>query len=292
MFYRCRDATVGNVDLQFLPFAEPLGRDDGPPGAAHYGESEPQDPFGRTPGNQLRSALQTHLPAVEKPPYRLGKQLCEVFEPERTPGEQFAAGPPQFGGKPFEPHFRAVEQRRRGVVQLQCGPVEFGLDSRHALHEPAGHGRRGLECRVGHQVRHARVLVVPDARDDRQRELCDVGAEAVGVEAVEVAARSAAADQHHGVELPEAFGHGAERPDDRLFGCGPLHEGVEQREVKAVGALPELLAEVLVTGGIGARDDGHALYDGGHGLLAVHIPDTVALQLGDGHLPLPLHVAQ
>lgn len=31
---------------------------------------------------------------------------------------------------------------------------------------------------------------------------------------------------------------------------------------------------------------------GGHGLLAVHLPDTVALQLGDGHLPLPLHVAQ
>ena len=133
---------------------------------------------------------------------------------------------------------------------------------------------------------------MPDARDDRQRKLCDVGAEAVGVEAVEIAARSAAADQHHGVELPEAFGYGAERPDDRLLGRGPLHEGVEQREVKAVGALPELLAEVLVTGCIGARDDGHALYDGGHGLLAVHLPDTVALQLGDGHLPLPLHVAQ
>ena len=99
---------------------------------------------------------------------------------------------------------------------------------------------------MGHQVRDAGVLVVADACDDGQRELGDVGAEAVGVEAGEVVARPSAADQHRGVELLLPPGDGAERGDDRLLGGGALHEGVEEREREAVGASGDFAAELAL----------------------------------------------
>ena len=62
--------------------------------------------------------------------------------------------------------------------------------------------------------------------------------------------------------------------------------------MKPVGAFVQLFAEVLVARGVDARHDGYALHDGRHRRLAVHLPDSVLLQLRDGLLPLPLHVAQ
>lgn len=119
-----------------------------------------------------------------------------------------------------------------------------------------------------------------------------MGAEPVGIEAVEVAGRTAAADDDHGVELLHAVGHGAQRRNDRLLGRRTLHERIEEREAEPVGAFADLLAEILVAGGIGARNDGYALYDGGHPDLAVHVPHALLAQTVDGLLPLPLHVAQ
>ena len=145
---------------------------------------------------------------------------------------------------------------------------------------------------MGHHVGHAGVLVVPDARHHRQRELRHVGAEAVGVEAVEVAARPASADQHHGVEFFRPGRDVAQGFDDGFLGRFALHEGVEQGQLETVGASGQLLAEVLIAGGVGARHDGHALHDGRHRRLAVHVPDALLLQLRDDLLPLPLHVAQ
>ncbi len=60
----------------------------------------------------------------------------------------------------------------------------------------------------------------------------------------------------------------------------------------AVGALLYLLAEVAVSGGLGARYHGHALHHGRHEGLAVHVPHAVRLQPADRLLPLALHVAQ
>ena len=115
-------------------------------------------------------------------------------------------------------------------------------------------------------------FVMADTRQHRQRELRHVGAEPVGIEAVEVVGRTAAADDDHGVELLHAVGHGAQRRDDRFLGRRTLHERIEERETEPVGAFADLLAEILVAGGIGARNDGYALYDGGHPDLAVHVP--------------------
>ena len=120
----------------------------------------------------------------------------------------------------------------------------------------------------------------------------NMGAEAVGVEAVEVAARPASADQHHGVEFFRPGRDVAQGFDDGFLGRFALHEGVEQGQLETVGASGQLLAEVLIAGGVGARHDGHALHDGRHRRLAVHVPDALLLQLRDGLLPLPLHVAQ
>lgn len=125
-------------------------------------------------------------------------------------------------------------------------------------------------------------LVVADTRRHGQRELRDMGAETVGVEAVQVAARAAAADQHDGVEFLLPCGDGAEGLHDRLLGGRTLHEGVEERQSEPVGAFVQLLAEVLVACGVGARHHGHALHDGRKRCLAVHVPDPVALQLRDG----------
>ena len=145
---------------------------------------------------------------------------------------------------------------------------------------------------MGHHVRHARILVVADARQHGERELGDVGAETVGVEAVEVAGRAAAPDEDHGVELPDALGHGAERRDDGLLGGIALHEGVEELRAEGIGTLRQLLAEVLIAGSVGARDHRDALHDRGQRRFAVHLPDPLALQAGDGLLTLTLHVAQ
>ena len=194
--------------------------------------------------------------------------------------------------KLFEPHLLRAGQPQYPVMELQGRGVEPSLDGAHPLDEPSGDGRGGFERGVGHHVGDARVLVVPDARDDRQGELCDVGAEAVGVETVQVAARPAAADHHHGIELLHAVGHAAQGVDDRPFGRLALHEGVEELCVEAVGALRQLLAEILIPGGVGARHDGHALHDHRQRDFAVHLPDAVLLQLRDGLLALAFQVAQ
>ena len=198
----------------------------------------------------------------------------------------------QVAGQLLKPQFLCPRGDQYVVAQLQGGVVEPCVDRVHPLHQPSGHRRRGFERRMRHHVRHARILVMADTRQHRQRELRHVGAEPVGIEAVEVAGRTAAADDDHGVELLHAVGHGAQRRNDRLLGRRTLHERIEEREAEPVGAFADLLAEILVAGGIGARNDGYALYDGGHPDLAVHVPHALLVQTVDGLLPLPLHVAQ
>ena len=215
-----------------------------------------------------------------------------MFRAEPLPREQVAAHLTQVAREPFQPHLGGMHGGFCGVVQLQGRVVEPAFGLRHPFDKPSGYGRRGFERRVGHHVGHAGVLVVPDARHHRQRELRHVGAEPVGVETVEVAGRAAAADEDHGVEFVHPLRDGAQRRDDRLLGRRALHEGVEERHLETVGAFGQLLAEILIAGGVGARYDRHALHHDGHRCFAVHVPDALFLKLGDGHLPLPLHVAQ
>lgn len=94
---------------------------------------------------------------------------------------------------------------------------------------------------MGHHVRDARILVVADAREDRQGKLGDVGAEAVGIETVQVAGRPAAPDQYDRIEIVHAVGHGVECRHDRILGTGALHESVEKRQGESIGLLPNSL---------------------------------------------------
>ena len=290
--YGCVYLAVGDLDFDLLALRDASGRGHGTASGAQDGESQPEDAFGRTSGDQFRGVAEPHALPREEVARRVGQQLCEMFQTQRLPREEFAAQPPHFAREAFETHLRGVHRGLRHVVQLQGGAVEPPVGFGHPFDQPSGHRRRGLERRVGHHVGHAGVLVVPDARHHRQRELRHVGAEAVGVEAVEVAPRPASADQHHGVEFFRPGRDVAQGFDDGFLGRFALHEGVEQGQLETVGASGQLLAEVLIAGGVGARHDGHALHDGRHRRLAVHVPDALLLQLRDGLLPLPLHVAQ
>ena len=175
---------------------------------------------------------------------------------------------------------------------MQGGGVEPSLDARHPFDEPSGDGRRGFKCRVGHHVRDARILVVADAREDRQGKLGDVGAEAVGIETVQVAGRPAAPDQYDRIEIVHAVGHGVECRHDRILGTGALHESVEKRQGESIGTFAQLLAEILIARCLAARNDGDTLYYLRQRIFAVDVPDSFALEPLDGDLPLSLHVAQ
>ena len=191
----------------------------------------------------------------------------------------------------LQSHGSIVQHALHDIMQLQSCHVEQPLGIGHPVDQPTGHGSRRFERRMRHHVGDARILVVTDAGDDGQRKLRDISAQPITVETSQIAARTAPANQHHGVEIRLPVGHLAQSRDDGILGGSPLHESIEQLRFKTVRALGQLLAEVLITGGLRTRHDGYALHDLGHGQRTVHLPHTVLLQLRNGLLPLPFEIA-
>ena len=145
---------------------------------------------------------------------------------------------------------------------------------------------------MGDHIRNAHILIVADTRNDGQRELRYITAQTIGVEAAQIACRTASSDDDHSIELLHALRHSLQSLAQRLLSRLALHHGIEELHTKGVTSCREFVAEVAVACGSTARNNGHTLNEQGHRLLAVEIPHAIGLKLGDGHLSLALHLAQ
>ena len=70
-----------------------------------------------------------------------------------------------------------------------------------------------------------------------------------------------------------------------------LHKCVKHSEFHSICRTRDLLAEVLITSRIGARNHRHTLRYTGHSQLAVHLPNTLLAQASDGLLTLLFPIA-
>ena len=107
---------------------------------------------------------------------------------------------------------------------------------------------------VGHLVHDVIIVVVADAREDRQRELGDVDRQVVVVVADQVHGPTAAAQDQDGVESIGLGRHRIEGRDDAGRGLRPLHDGLEKPrpETEAVLVAFQMTHEVAVAGRRGA----------------------------------------
>ena len=162
-----------------------------------------------------------------------------------------------------ESDFRHMKRPACRLGNLQACGQKPPLDLCHPLHKPCRDSRRCLESRMGHHIRHARILVMTDARQYRQRELRHMIGNPVSVETVQVAHRAAAADDDRDIEIRLPKSDPVKRIDKRLFGRSTLYGRLEQFDDKAIGAFPQFVAKILITGRLAARHHRDALHDGG-----------------------------
>ena len=127
------------------------------------------------------------------------------------------------------------EKRLRRLLQFLPHIVEAGIEFGHPVFQVHGHGSRRFQRNGRDQIGHALVFIMSDPGDHRQRELRQVTAQPIAVEAPQIALRTAPSDQHQRIETIRPVGRLAQCPDDRLLGFGPLHESVEQRNFESVG---------------------------------------------------------
>ena len=147
---------------------------------------------------------------------------------------------------------------------------------------------------VRHEVDDRIVLFVPNARDDRQRELCHVFSQQERVEAREVGCCTATTDDDHGIPLLHFVSDDVEGLDDALLHLCSLHHGRKQlgAECQSVRIVLQLIAEVLVASSSSSRNYGNALQQGRQLDFLVHREDSLILQLLDDFLSALCHVAQ
>ncbi len=206
---RDRTAAVGPLDRQPVAETHLFGRHAGPIPFPYNGETQPQNALGSITGHPSRNGIQLFLAAFQQPARRQRQQLCKMIQRHISTSEEGRRRFAQITRETLQSHGSIVQHALHDIMQLQSCHVEQPLGIGHPVDQPTGHGSRRFERRMRHHVGDARILVVPDAGQHRQRKLRYVGAEPVGVEAVEVAGRSAAADKRHSVEFILPFGNPA-----------------------------------------------------------------------------------
>ena len=183
--------------------------------------------------------------------------------------------------------------RADGQLQALQQQVDLPGLGRKAVDQPVGQGRRRLDVRMGHHVHHVVVMVVPDGREHRQRELRHIDRQVVVVEADQVHGTAAATQQQHHVEISCARRDVVERRDDARRSRVALHQGGEQPhlEAEAILVFRQMPLEVAPARRRLAGNHGQPPRQRRKRKLAVHLEHPLLLQPGDGALAGQLEFA-
>ena len=223
-------------------------------------------------------------------PHALGKAVQPPFARRPDPYE----GGRQAGGHlhhasalAFHPHLHTGHHAAAQVVQPRSR-LQLMVDQE-------SRSRRGsLHPRMRHGINHRVVALVPDAGDDRQRELCAGRRQQVRVETRKVAGGAPAPDNDHHIPTVVFRHDGIQSRKDGLLHPLALHDGGKQtgRETESVFISQQLVAEIAVARRRGGRNDRNPVGQQRHGERLVVVQDAVGLQLRQYLPPQPCQVAQ
>ncbi len=135
------------------------------------------------------------------------------------------------------PQRAAPLQEKRLCRLLQFLPhiVESGIEFGHPVFRYTATAVGVFQRNVRNQIGHALVFIMSDPGDHRQRELRQVTAQPIAVEAPQIALRTAPSDQHQRIENRPPGRPPRPMPGRSTPRLRPLHESVEQRNFESVG---------------------------------------------------------
>src|SRR5574344_729240 len=126
----------------------------------------------------------------------------------------------------FFGHALSAERAQPFHDFVQCiGKILYSVNEEHGCCGGC------LHTGMSHKVQHGLVSFVPEPHEHRQRKLCAVGCQFVGIEARQIRSSSSAANQNHNIPKFLFFVDSVQGTDNAVLCALTLHQGREQPDV-------------------------------------------------------------